>query len=325
RRIGPDLARESGVRSDDWQLTHLFNPRSVVSDSVMPDFPWLFEGSPVKPTAEAQDLLAYVKSLGRARQLAGTDPIQWSLSPNCECPEDVKKLETTPTALNVNAAWRRNEILKAAVTLPIDSEQIGKLHERGAKLFQRNCASCHGDTGDGEGQASAGLLPKPANLTEAKLSLARINSIILNGIPGTSMPAWRDLPPKDVEALVVFVSALPEEENDDYEAVVSSMDHGDAKKIFAEKCVSCHGSQGDGNGPAAAALERPPTNFTESQPSVEDAMNVLEEGVPGTSMPPWKEQISKGDRKKLAQYVRSFFKDDRRKASSETQFRIGAK
>jgi cbb3-type cytochrome oxidase cytochrome c subunit len=45
RRIGPDLAREAGVRSDDWQLTHLYNPRLVVRDSVIPAYPYMFNGS----------------------------------------------------------------------------------------------------------------------------------------------------------------------------------------------------------------------------------------------------------------------------------------
>lgn len=325
RRVGPDLARESGVRSDDWQLTHLYNPRAVVPDSVMPDFPWLFAGSPVKPTSEAQDLLAYVKSLGRARQLAGTDPIQWSLSPNCECPEDVQKIETTPVALNVNAAWRKNDPTRVPFLMPTDSVEAGHLHKRGEKLFQKNCLGCHGETGDGEGPAAEGLMPRPANLTEAKMSLSHINSIILNGVPGTSMPAWRDLPPKDVQALVVYVSSFPEEDNDDYPVVAESIDHTDARKIFAEKCVSCHGTQGEGNGPAAAALERPPTNFAELQPSFEDALDVLEVGVPGTSMPPWKEQISKEDRKKLARYVRSFFRDEPKKVSSKISPQTGVK
>ncbi len=42
RRIGPDLARESGKRPGDWQLAHLYNPRYVVPDSMMPSYPWLF-------------------------------------------------------------------------------------------------------------------------------------------------------------------------------------------------------------------------------------------------------------------------------------------
>ncbi len=46
RRIGPDLSREGSVRSADWQLSHLYAPRSVVTDSVMPAFPWLFDGAP---------------------------------------------------------------------------------------------------------------------------------------------------------------------------------------------------------------------------------------------------------------------------------------
>jgi cbb3-type cytochrome oxidase cytochrome c subunit len=33
RRVGPGLARESGKRSRDWHLTHLWNPRWVVPES----------------------------------------------------------------------------------------------------------------------------------------------------------------------------------------------------------------------------------------------------------------------------------------------------
>ncbi len=50
RRVGPDLAREGGRKSRDWQLVHLWNPRHVVPDSVMPGYPWLFDGSPTRPT-----------------------------------------------------------------------------------------------------------------------------------------------------------------------------------------------------------------------------------------------------------------------------------
>jgi len=42
KRTGPDLARVGGLYSDDWQRAHLYNPRSVVPESIMPSFPWLF-------------------------------------------------------------------------------------------------------------------------------------------------------------------------------------------------------------------------------------------------------------------------------------------
>ncbi len=43
KRTGPDLARVGGRYSDAWQRQHLSNPRSVVPESNMPAFPWLFE------------------------------------------------------------------------------------------------------------------------------------------------------------------------------------------------------------------------------------------------------------------------------------------
>lgn len=42
KRTGPDLARVGKRYSDDWQKAHLFNPRSVVPESIMPAFPWLY-------------------------------------------------------------------------------------------------------------------------------------------------------------------------------------------------------------------------------------------------------------------------------------------
>jgi cytochrome c oxidase cbb3-type subunit II len=41
KRTGPDLHRIGGKYSDQWQLTHLNNPRDVVPESIMPAYPWL--------------------------------------------------------------------------------------------------------------------------------------------------------------------------------------------------------------------------------------------------------------------------------------------
>lgn len=74
RRIGPDLSRESGKRSDGWQYAHLYDPRSTVPQSVMPPYRWLFTETPdgsVVPTADAQALVAYLNYLGREIDEAG--------------------------------------------------------------------------------------------------------------------------------------------------------------------------------------------------------------------------------------------------------------
>ncbi|HEX7036877.1 MAG TPA: cytochrome-c oxidase, cbb3-type subunit II [Pseudomonadales bacterium] len=43
KRTGPDLARVGGRYSDDWHRAHLLDPRSVVPNSNMPAYPWLFD------------------------------------------------------------------------------------------------------------------------------------------------------------------------------------------------------------------------------------------------------------------------------------------
>ncbi|MEA2116967.1 cytochrome-c oxidase, cbb3-type subunit II [Halovibrio sp. HP20-50] len=45
KRTGPDLARVGGRYSDDWHRAHLYNPRDVVPESIMPAYPWLFENT----------------------------------------------------------------------------------------------------------------------------------------------------------------------------------------------------------------------------------------------------------------------------------------
>ena len=64
RRVGPDLSREGGRRGNDWQAVHLFKPKMVSSDSVMPEYPWFFDGSPDKPNLRGFAVITYIQWLG---------------------------------------------------------------------------------------------------------------------------------------------------------------------------------------------------------------------------------------------------------------------
>lgn len=87
-RTGPDLSNV-GVRQPSavWHSIHLYDPRAVVSESIMPAYPWLFvlkdkagpgdevvalpkdfapAGKIVVATAAEQDLVAYLMSLRQA-------------------------------------------------------------------------------------------------------------------------------------------------------------------------------------------------------------------------------------------------------------------
>ena len=43
KRTGPDLARVGKKYSNEWHVQHLKAPRSVVPESIMPNYPWLLE------------------------------------------------------------------------------------------------------------------------------------------------------------------------------------------------------------------------------------------------------------------------------------------
>ncbi len=64
RRVGPDLSREGGRRSNDWHAVHFFKPTDLSTGSPMPDYPWLFDGSPDKPNRRGLALITYVQWLG---------------------------------------------------------------------------------------------------------------------------------------------------------------------------------------------------------------------------------------------------------------------
>jgi cytochrome c oxidase cbb3-type subunit II len=57
KRTGPDLQRVGGKYSDEWHRIHLNNPRDVVPESNMPEYPWL-EKSLVDHTVVAQRMNA---------------------------------------------------------------------------------------------------------------------------------------------------------------------------------------------------------------------------------------------------------------------------
>ncbi|MBX3444435.1 MAG: cbb3-type cytochrome c oxidase subunit II [Planctomyces sp.] len=64
RRVGPDLSREGGRRSNDWHAVHFFRPTDLSPGSPMPEYPWLFDGAADRPNRRGLALLVYVQWLG---------------------------------------------------------------------------------------------------------------------------------------------------------------------------------------------------------------------------------------------------------------------
>jgi len=79
--------------------------------------------------------------------------------------------------------------------------------------------------------------------------------------------------------------------------------------LYRQNCLPCHGERGGGDGPSSAGLRPPPRDFTRPEgwkngATLGGVFRTLEEGIPGSSMPPF-DTLSKKDRMALCHYVQS--------------------
>ncbi len=83
----------------------------------------------------------------------------------------------------------------------------------GAEVFQKNCVSCHGEQGKGDGAAAVGLPSPPADFTDGAhatfYSEEGRKQIIRKGISGTAMVAWETiLNEKEIDAVYAFIKGF---------------------------------------------------------------------------------------------------------------------
>jgi len=76
-------------------------------------------------------------------------------------------------------------------------------------------------------------------------------------------------------------------------------------QLFRDNCSGCHGSSGEGDGPASTLLSPPPVNFTEHLYRRDLLTEILWNGVYGASMPAWRD-LSLEELAALANVVDSF-------------------
>jgi cytochrome c oxidase cbb3-type subunit 2 len=123
---------------------------------------------------------------------------------------------------------------------------------------------------------------------------------------GMNRGAWRDV----FEPQNVGVTAMTVPERPDL------VDRGRA--VYRQRCVGCHGTDGDGNGVAATFLSPRPRDFTAavfkfrstpsgSLPTDGDLYRTITRGVRWTAMPTWHELPDK-DRLAVVAFVKTFSK-----------------
>ncbi len=214
--------------------------------------------------------------------------------------------------------------------------------ERGKVVYDRWCASCHGDTGAGDGEGARYMFPLPRDFTRGVYQIrttasgelptdADIRRIVDDGMPGTAMPGWRGRLSSQERADVVaylktfsrfFEGAAPEPLTFTRAPRVTDEGLAEGARVFRElECYRCHGDGGRGDGYSAPTLlddwDLPiwPADLTKpwrfnGGSTVEDIYRRLRTGLDGTPMPSFAdaiegEIITDEQLWRVAQYVRS--------------------
>jgi mono/diheme cytochrome c family protein len=186
------------------------------------------------------------------------------------------------------------------------------------ETYQRYCAVCHGDRGDGQSRAMGSMVPPPRDFTlpEAAIELTRNRMIrsVREGRPGTAMGAWKhQLSEATIEALVDHVRTR-------FMVPVISKDAARGRRLYASHCSVCHGDRGHVAVWAGENMNPSPRNFTtENARAVltrERMIRSVTYGRADTAMPGWGSQLSSAEVEAVVDYIRATFMrpDDERSA-----------
>ena len=80
------------------------------------------------------------------------------------------------------------------------------------------------------------------------------------------------------------------------------------REIYQSKCSICHGPRARGDGPAAVTMNPRPFDLTVHIPlhPEGEVFYFVSEGIPGTQMPAWKDQLSDTQRWQVIRFLEAF-------------------
>ena len=205
---------------------------------------------------------------------------------------------------------------------------------RGRVVYREHCANCHGMNGNGQGKVAQLLSTKPRDLTKGVYKFRSTPSgelptnddlfrTISEGIPGTAMDGYENLPKADRWSLVLYLKTLsprflkrppgisivfPPAHPPTPEAVTRGL------QVYHQmQCSACHGDKANGNGPLAQELLDPsgepsrPADLTtkglKSGQGPEAIYRTIMTGLDGTTMPSYGDSLEPDEGWALALYI----------------------
>lgn len=211
----------------------------------------------------------------------------------------------------------------------------------GKAVYDQHCAACHGAKGDGNGPATVWLFPKPRDFNSGLFKIQStpagnpptdedVFQTITRGMAGSSMPSFTYLSEQQRRDVVQYVKSLTPQSASEIKpsiqvppepgVTVDALVRG--KEAYTRlQCFTCHGDNGQGDGPSAATLKDNwgfpllPRDFTlgsfRGGSEGRDLYLRIATGMAGTPMPPFGDDILKPDERwALLHYIQSLRRKD---------------
>ncbi|MEE2829610.1 MAG: cytochrome c [Myxococcota bacterium] len=114
----------------------------------------------------------------------------------------------------LSSAFLSVAVVFGLLLVPVTPSEAG---DDGATSFKNFCSTCHGDAGAGDGPASAGLDPKPANFQEPKFWEGKTDDYLKKVIKeggaavgkSSAMAAWGNvLSDAQVDAVIAHIKTF---------------------------------------------------------------------------------------------------------------------
>jgi mono/diheme cytochrome c family protein len=215
----------------------------------------------------------------------------------------------------------------------------------GKKVYEKRCIFCHGDQGAGDGVAAERFNPRPRDFTMGLYKYrttpngmnptdADLLKVVVNGLPGTGMPSWKDrLSDQEMRDVVSYIKTFTKKFERQKEALPvievgkaipsskESVEKG--KALFKSlECFKCHGNEGRGDGPSALTLADDkgdpirPRNLAlnwhfRGGGEASDIYMRVNTGLNGTPMPSFKDSLDNEKSWHLANFIRSLSPEKR--------------
>ena len=160
---------------------------------------------------------------------------------------------------------------------------------------------------------------------------ADLRRTIRKGVSGTAMPTFAEMSDSDLSSIIVFIQNLSRRWQDEkYYAnpialpsvpdwiskdSVNTQRADKGKTLFTQMCITCHGEDGSGNGPASKGLvdvwENSITPATLTAPHLksgdrpEDLYRTIATGLDGTPMVGFNDALKTEQIWELVEFIRS--------------------